>query len=45
MSLPQLPTSHGEALHAHSVRNLLLGEARSETQLLPHARRRQDVIE
>ncbi|MFF5315578.1 MULTISPECIES: hypothetical protein [Streptomyces] len=45
MGLPQLPPSHGEALHSHSIRNLLLSEARGKAQLLPHTRRRQDVIE
>ncbi|MFD4528390.1 hypothetical protein ACFWP7_31630 [Streptomyces sp. NPDC058470] len=43
--LPQLPASHREALHAHGLRNFQLGKTGSETQLLPHAGRRQDVIE
>ncbi len=45
VGLPELPAGHGKALYAHGLRDLLLSKPCGAAQLLPHVRRRQDVVQ
>jgi putative hydrolase of the HAD superfamily len=44
MTFSELPAGHSDALHAHSLRDLQLSEARGKTQPLPHPWGWQDVV-